>query len=245
MASSSGFKLIARSREEERAERTDTPASPRPHLVHCANLNIHLPPREQSSLPPGFCTAPGSDNNRPSGCWQCEHLPYFQWCIPLGDTTHSPDSDSIALPGAYMPRRSSPLEFERTEPIETPASPRPHLLHLANLNMHLPPRQQSSLPPGFCTAPNSDSRRPSGCWQCKHLPNFQWCTPLGDNLHSPDSDSMALLGAYLLRVIIARASPPTFKLVSCALSREAERAERTETVLSRAPGSDSKRPSGF
>ena len=60
------------------------PFSPRPHLVHLANLNIHLPPISQSAAPPGLGNTPTPLANCPSGIWQKLHLPYFQWCTPSG-----------------------------------------------------------------------------------------------------------------------------------------------------------------
>eukprot|EP00438_Fugacium_kawagutii_P031269 Skav218641 [mRNA] locus=scaffold365:339037:339342:+ [translate_table: standard] len=42
------------------------PDSPRPHLVHLANLNMHLPPISQSAAPPGLGSTPGPLANFPS-----------------------------------------------------------------------------------------------------------------------------------------------------------------------------------
>jgi hypothetical protein len=57
-------------------------SSPRPHLVHFANLNMHLPPFWHSPTPPGFCIPPGPFANFPTACGQNMPEPDFQGCTP-------------------------------------------------------------------------------------------------------------------------------------------------------------------
>ena len=95
---------------------TFMPDSPRPHLVHFANLNIHFPPISQSAAPPGFGNTPGPLANFPSACWQKLHLPYFQWCTPSGALEQLPLADSMALLGANLKVLTSP-ESRRPSPL--------------------------------------------------------------------------------------------------------------------------------
>mmetsp|Transcript_54797 Transcript_54797/g.158560 ORF Transcript_54797/g.158560 Transcript_54797/m.158560 type:complete len:286 (-) Transcript_54797:153-1010(-) len=97
----------------------------RPHLLHFANLKMHLPPLSQAPTLPGLATTPEPFSVWPSGAPQWAHLPKRQMCAPLGDLAQVPELCSMRSPGDAFSVLTSPGARRVVSDVATAPPPPP------------------------------------------------------------------------------------------------------------------------